>query len=233
MPMGIKPASHQFQRTMDKTFEDLSDCILPPFFDDIIIKGTDFQNALSNVDRVLSRVAQCNFTLNTHKCAFFQQQINYLGCIVSNGTVRVDPDRISTIVSFPTPQSVKSLRRFLGMAQFCNRFIKNLNTVAGPLYDLLKPSVKFNRDERCQTAFDHIKQLLSTAPVLRSPTVDDYFILETDASDIGVGSCLKVKTKTNEEHIVWYDSSKFNPSESNWNVIEKEAYAELKSQAYM
>ena len=83
MPQGIKPASSLFQRTMEQTFSDLSDCILPPFYDDVVIKGSDFKQHTSNVRRVLTRIRQSGLTLNALKCKFFQQTLPYLGHVMT------------------------------------------------------------------------------------------------------------------------------------------------------
>ena len=82
MLQGIKPTSYLFQWTMEQTFSDLSDCILPPFYDDVVNKGSDFQQHLSNVRRVLNRIRQSGLTLNALKCKFFQTALPYLGHII-------------------------------------------------------------------------------------------------------------------------------------------------------
>ena len=107
------------------------------------------------------------------------------------------------------------------MAQFCRRFVKNLNTVLSPLYELTKSNTTFNWSSNCQEAFEKIKILLTTAPVLQPPTHAGTFILETDASDIGIGSCLKIKNDFGEESIVNFDSAKFSDTEKKWNIVEK------------
>ena len=226
MPQGIKPASGSFQRTMSKTFNGNEHRILPPFYDDIIIKGNTFSEHIDNVQVILQAVKDAGFTLNVLKCSFFQKKINYLGHVIENGIISIDASRTDTIVSFPPPTNVKSLRRFIGMAQFCNRFIPKLNIIMAPLFKLLKTGVEYIWNSDCQTAFQHIKRLLSSAPVVHSPSVQDHIILETDASDIGAGCCLKgIDFHTKQEYIISYGSNKFSTTEENWNIVEKEAYA--------
>lgn len=226
MPPGIKPASHCFQRTMEKMLSGAEKSVLPPFFDDVVIKGMSFKDHCSHVDHVLSRVEKSGFTLNALKCSFFQRELQYLGHIIGGGKVSLDPKRISVIQNFPTPKNVKEVRRFIGMAQFCRRFIKDLNVVLSPLYNLTKTKVHFGWSEECQAAFDKMKSMLTTPPVLVSPSDQCNFILETDASDVGIGHCLKV-SNGGEECIVGYGSGKFQKAELNWNVVEKEASAIL------
>ena len=165
-----------------------------------------------------------NFTLNALKCSFFQHKIKYLGHVISENSIEIDPERTKAIVNLPPPQDVKALRRLIGMIQFCHKFVDHLNVILAPLYDLLKEKQKFVWSRDCQSAFDALKVILSSPPVLYSPTVADTFTLETDASDVGLGGCLKVK-KNDKTHIVGYCNKKFVDNEAGWNIVEKEAFA--------
>ena len=227
MPPGIKPASHCFQRTMEKMLAGEENAVLPPFFDDVMIKGISFEDHAKNVDNVLAKVKSSGFTLNALKCSFFQRQLPYLGHIIGGGKVYLDPKRVDIIQNFPIPKDVRGLRRFIGMAQFCRRFVKDLNTILAPLYHLTKGGVNFVWSEDCTNAFNKIKKILSEAPVLISPSDKCDFIIETDASEIGHGFCLKVAEHRGDEFIVGYGSGKFDDTEVKWNVVEKEAYAIL------
>ena len=225
MPQGAKPASHAFQRLMDSTFKDHEECVLPPFFDDVVIKGRDFHHHLVNVDKILSDIRKAKLTLNVFKCYFFQKELKYLGHIISNHTIRIDPDRVSTIRNMSCPTDTKMLRSFLGMVQFCSDFCCNLNVVLAPLYDALTKR-KLNWSDECQKAFETVKDILCSAPVLYTPSKSDKFVLETDASDIGIGGCLKAYNTSNDlVGIVGYCSKKFSKSELNWHIIEKEGFA--------
>lgn len=226
MPQGIKPASSLFQRTMEQTFSDLSDCILPPFYDDVFIKGSDFIQHISNVRRVLTRIQQSDLTLNALKCKFFQTTLPYLGHIIDKGQIRLDLARIQCMTDFPVPSSSKSLKECLSMAQFCDRFVPNFSVVAAPLHELATPNSSFSWTPDAQTAFETLKQLPTSARVLQAPTSDDSFILEVDASDRGEGACLEARSSSEGKiYIVTYASRKFNEMESKWNIVEKEAHA--------
>ena len=225
MPQGIKPAANNFQRTMEKTFRGLEQCILPPFYDDVTVKGNDFDTHFHNLESSLKRVQDCGYTLNALKCKFFQTKIKYLGHIIENGTISVDPDRIDIICNFPEPKDVKSLRRFLGMCQFCSRFLPKFHSYLTPLYSLTKKNVPFNWTPECQDAFNYAKSILMRPSVLRLPSTSDTFILETDASDMGIGCVLKGVSPTGEEFNVSYYSAKLTETEAKWNIVRKEAYS--------
>eukprot|EP00794_Sanderia_malayensis_P005772 gene5772-6477_t len=226
MPQGIKPASNHFQKTMEQTFSDLSDCILPPFFDDVVIKGTSFQEHLCNIRRVLTRLREVGLTLNALKCRFFQTKLPYLGHIIDCGQIRLDPARVQSLVELPAPKIARKLKEFLGMAQFCDRFLPHYSEIASPLYHLTEINAPFHWTPECDTAFNTIKHLLTNAPLVRAPDSGDFFILETDASDKGEGVCLKARSYADgKEYIVAYASRKFNITEAKWNIVEKEAHA--------
>ncbi len=226
MPQGIKPASNHFQKTMEQTFSDLSDCILPPFFDDVVIKGTDFDAHLLNVRKVLTRIRNVGLTLNALKCCFFQTKLPYLGHVIDDGHIRLDPTRVQSILDLPTPKTARKLKEFLGMAQFCDRFLPHSSEIASPLHHLTETAVPFCWTNECETALNTIKELLTNAPLLRAPDSQDFFILETDASDKGEGVCLKARSYTDgNKYIIAYASRKFTSTKANWNIVEKEAHA--------
>ena len=118
MPQGIKNASGCFQRTMNITFQGLENKILPPYFDDVTIKGRTFSEHKSNVRDVLKAVRNAGFTLNALKCKFFQLEVSYLGHLISSHAIRIDPKRISVIQNFPQPTCPTELRRFIGTHSF-------------------------------------------------------------------------------------------------------------------
>ena len=105
------------------------------------------------------------------------------------------------------PTDTKSLRSFIGMVQFCHRFVKNLNVILAPLYELLKANRIFKWTSNCQTAFVKLQNILCSPPVLYSPTARDKFIFESDASDVGIGGCLKAVNNSGE-FVVGYCSKK-------------------------
>ena len=225
MPQGIKPTSNHFQKTMEQSFSDLSDCILPPFFDDVVIKGTTFEDHLHNVRQVFTRIRDVGLTLNALKCSFFQTTLPYLGHVIDHGQIRLDPTRVQSIVDLPAPTTPRKLKEFLGMAQFCDRFLPHYSEIASPLHQLTEKEVPFNWTPECEKAFNTIKQLLMDAPLVRAPDSRDFFILETDTSDKSEGACLKAHSYADgKEYIVAYASRKFNTTETKWTIVEKEAH---------
>ena len=115
------------------------------------------------------------------------------------------------------------------MAQCCSGFIPHLNVELAPLYHLTRKNVRYDWTSECQASFDFVKEKLTTAPVLRSPSTSDSFILETDTSDLGIGCCLKASPGNGEEFIVGYNSAKLSDTEYRWNIVEKEAFSVIEA----
>ena len=117
--------------------------------------------------------------------------------------------------------------RVLGSAGYYRRYSKNLSDVVSPLTDLLAKNVKFVWTARCQSAFDQLKAMLSSVPVLLAPNFDKMFTLFVDSSDIGVGSVLMQTDENDVYHPVCYYSKKFDKHHKRYSTIEKEALALL------
>lgn len=115
--------------------------------------------------------------------------------------------------------------RFLGMIGYYRNFCCNFSTVVSPLTNLLKSSVKFDWSPECQQAFENAKLLLSSAPVLAAPQLDQPFQIQVDASQVGAGAVLLQRDKNGVDRPVCYFSRKFNRHQSNYSTIEKEALA--------
>lgn len=125
------------------------------------------------------------------KSKFCQKEIRYLRYILGYGCLKVDPVKVECIREFPLPTTPKQVRRFIGMASWYRSFINNFADLAGPLTDCLRKSKgAFALTEEAKLFFDRLKLALSSAPVLAQPHFDKEFIIQCDASKVGVGGVL-------------------------------------------
>lgn len=145
------------------------------------------------------------------KCNLFQRQVKFVGNIVGNGKLQMDPDKVSAINELPPPTSPTEVRSFLGMCSFLRKFICCFSALAAPLHDLTKKDHKFIWTTQCNNAFQGLKDALQKHPVLILPDFKKPFVLVTDASTIGIGSCLMQKVSDRLHPVAYFSRSLTGP----------------------
>ena len=144
--------------------------------------------------------------------------------MVGNGTVQPEVSKVEAVQRWPVPETKKQVRAFLGLMGYYWRFIPQYASIAAPLTDLTKKFAPVNVcwTEECNRA---LKSLLCSSPILYSPDLGREFVLQTDASDRGVGAVLSQKMSDGEEHPIAYYSRKLPPREERYSTVEKECLA--------
>ena len=174
MPQGLVNSPATFQRTMEHLFGDLNLTELLIYLDDILVFSSTFEDHIARLDKVLGRLIGAGLKLNGAKCKFFQSQVLYLGHVVSSEGVAVDPDKVSRIVNWPTPDNSEQVVSFMGLASYYRRFIKSFSDVALPIRDTVK-STKEGREATCTFCVDqgsrHSLQNIKTRSV-SNPSLD-------------------------------------------------------------
>ena len=224
MPFGLCNAPATFQRCMMSIFEDMVDNIVEVFMDDFTVYGDSFSKCLSNLALVLHRCIDKNLLLNWKKCHFMVTQGLVLGHIVSKGGIQVDRAKVEVIEKLPTPTCVKDIRSFLGHAGFYRRFIEGFSVISRPLCNLLLQNAKFDWTSACQIAFDSLKKLLTTAPILQVPDWSLPFEIMCDASDYAIGAVLGQR-KGKFPCVIYYASKTLIDAQKNYTTTEKELLA--------
>ena len=167
MPFGLCNALATFQRCIMSIFSDYIENIIKVFVDDFSVYGDYFDACLYNHTIVLKRCMDSNLVLNWEKCHFMVEQGIILEHIVSRKGIEVDKSKINLIRALPLPTSMKEVRSFLGHARFYKRFIKDFLKIARPLCRLLQKEVSFNLEKDCKDAFNNLKDLLTSAPIIQ------------------------------------------------------------------
>ncbi|KAL4325949.1 hypothetical protein GQ457_11G033230 [Hibiscus cannabinus] len=224
MPFGLCNAPATFQRCMTAIFSDLNEDCLEIFMDDFSTFGEDFDNCLSNLEKVLKRCKETNLVLNWEKCHFMVDEGIVLGHKISSKGMEVDKAKIEVIRKLPPPTTVKGIRSFLGHAGFYRRFIEDFSKITKPLCSLLEQGRPFEFNEDCTKAFNLLKQKLVTAPIVEPPDWKLPFELMCDASDYAVGAVLGQR-KGKIFHPTYYASKTLNDAQVNYTTTEKEMLA--------
>ena len=225
MPFGLSNAPATFQRLMDSVLAGLqwSTCLV--YLDDIIIVGRSFEEHMKNLQLVFERLKEAGLKLQPKKCHFLRHKVTFLGHIVSSEGISPDPLKTSKVREWPTPITVQETQQFLGLASYYRRFIKNFAEIAKPLYQLTEKKTSFLWTAQCEDAFLSLKNHLTSAPTLAMPDWSLPFILDTDASDTGIGAVLSQCHPDGTEHVICYASRALTKSERNYCVTRKELLA--------
>lgn len=230
MPFGLCNGPQTMSRLMDKVIPSRLRENVFIYLDDLLICSSDFEGHVSLLSKVASCLKGAKLTINVSKSKFCQKEIKYLGYIVGNGCLKVDPSKVESINNFPLPQTPKQIRIFIGMANWYRSFINNFADLAGPLTDCLKKSKgKFLLTDDAIEAFEKLKIALSSAPVLAQPDFQKEFVIQCDASKTGVGGVLLQYDDQGLEHPIAYVSQKLNKSQKNYTVTELECLAAIVS----
>lgn len=224
MCFGLVGASATMQRLMDSLFTAEFDNKVFCYIDDIIICTSDFDEHIRLLRAVFEKLKAANLTINTKKSLFCRPELKYLGYVVDRYGLRTDPSKIDVILNFPKPDDAKGVKRFLGMAGWYRRFIKNFSHLARPLSKLTSKKVKFVWSEEVNESFDALKTALVSAPILRCPDFNEPFYIHADASSYAVGAVLTQRID-NCDHPIAYCSRTLNKCEINYSATERELLA--------
>ena len=227
MPMGMTNSPATFQRLMQTCLNDYIFQILLVYLDDIIVYSNTFDEHIERLDRVFTRLREHGLKLKPEKCKFLQHKVTYVGHQISSDGITTDPEKTRAVSEWKSPTTVKELRSFLGFCSYYRRFVKDFARIAGPLHQLVnnclhelkvekKLKVPFMKrwNSECQTAFDALKTKLTHAPVLGFADYNKPFIVETDASHIGLGAVLS-QDQEGQRKVIVYASRRLRPSEKN------------------
>ncbi len=227
MPYGLVNAPSVFQDFMNEVLRDFLNQFVIVYIDDILIFSQDKSAHRRHVSKVLQRLRDHSLFLKAEKCFFHQESVAFLGYVVSKQGVQMDDGKVTAITSWPTPQTVKELQRFLGFANFYRRFINNYSTITSSLTSLLKGKPKsLSWDPDADHAFQTLKNKFITAPLLHHPNPDLAFIVEVDASTTGVGAILSQHQENAHKPLPCaFFSKKLSPAEQNYDVGNRELLA--------
>ena len=229
LPFGLVNSGSVFERLMERIFDRLTYKFLLIYLDDIIVYSKTFDAHIENLREVFQRLKEANLKLNPKKCNLFCKKVSFLGHQVSEEGISTDPEKIQTIKEWPQPRNVKEVRQFVGLASYYRKFIRSFATICKPLHKLTEKDQLFVWTPEAQTAFDTIKTLLTTAPVLSyvDPSGQG-FVLDADASNVGIGSILH-QLQDGEEKVIGYFSRCLTRAERKYCTTRKELLAVVAS----
>lgn len=174
---------------------------------------------LDHLESVLQTLQQHVLFVKFSKCSFGTLEVEYLGHTVSGSGVAMDKSKVQAILDWPRPQNIKQLRGFLGLTGYYRKFIRAYASIALPLINLLKKD-SFHWSDQTEQAFITLKQAVTSAPVLALPDFQQPFVLETDASGLGIGAVL-----SQAGHPIAFFSKKLTPTAQKKSAYVREFMA--------
>jgi hypothetical protein len=219
MFFGMCNSPATFQSMMDEIFADMIDeGIVIIYMDDIFVFAPNEITLTENTKKVLARLQEKDLFLKPTKCEFNKTKIEYLGLVIEEGKISMDPGKLKGIRDWPVPKTIKQVRGFLGFGNFYRRFIWRFSELARPLHNLLKKDKKFEWSNDCQKAFDTLKKRFTEEPVLMMPDQTRPFQIETDASKYATGAILTQLDANGDRHPVSFISKTLSPAERNYEI---------------
>ena len=221
---GTNSASEIFQHVIGEQIRDIPNAI--NISDDIIIFGQTQADHDEALRVFFERFSHIGLTLNQSKCEFSQSQLTFFGLVFSGEGVSPDPAKVEAIHNCSSPQSVKEVRSFLGMATYCAKFIPNFSDLTEPLRELTKKNVPFKWSSRHAQSFNAVKAALMSETVMAYFDKTKQTELITDASPFGLSAILTQKSSGSvDRKVVAYISRSLSDVERRYSQTEREALA--------
>ena len=218
MPFGVKSAPEVFKKKNESIFGDIDS--VENIFYDIIVAAADEQEHDQIMRKLLQRARDANVKFNSAKFQYKISEVKYMGNIVSESGLKPDVEKVRAIIQKPTPQSKEELQRFLGMVNYFSQFIPNQSEITTPLRHLLMKEAVWTWSHEHTQSVEHLKQILSSQPVLKFFDPSKPVKLQVDTSKSGLGACV-----LQDGHPIVYASCSLTQAEENYSQIEKELLA--------
>ena len=226
MPFGLTNAPAFFQTLVNDLLREFINHFVVVYLDDILIFSRDPKEHTNYIQLVLQRLLENRLFVKAEKCVFDAASVEFLGHILEKGKVRADPKKVRAVEEWAWPADRTQLRQFPGFANFYRRFIRGFSQVVAPLTALTSTLHPFSWTPEVESAFSALKSLFTSAPVLILPLPSRQFIVEADASDVGIGAALSQRSEEDQQvHPVAFLSRRFTPAEKNYDVGNRELLA--------
>jgi RNase H-like domain found in reverse transcriptase/Reverse transcriptase (RNA-dependent DNA polymerase) len=228
---GLTNSPATFQTMMNDIFHKLVlEGVVVVYLDDILIYTETIEEHRAVTQRVLELLQKHKLFLKPDKCEFEKTKVEYLGVVVSHNSVEMDLVKVAGVADWPLPDNKKEVQSFLGFVNFYRRFIKDFSHHARPLFNLTKNDVKWKWSADEQSAFNTLKSLITSAPILTSPDNCRPFRIEADSSDFAMGAVLSQQSPDDDKwHPVAFLSKSLSVVERNYEIHDKEMLAIIRA----
>jgi len=226
MFFGMTNSPATFQAIMNEILRDLiNEGKVAAFVDDVLV-GTETKEGHNEiVEEILRRLEENNLYIKLEKCVWKVRKIRFLGVVIGPNGIEMEEEKVDRVLSWLEPKNVKDVRKFLGLANYYRRFIKDFAQVARPINVLMRKDVKWQWEVEQQKAFDKLKRVFTIKPVLVVLDLDKKFRVEAGTSNYTTGGVLSMKCLDEMWRLVAFISKFLSDTERNYEIHDKEMLA--------
>ena len=226
MFFGLTNSPATFQAMMNELLRDLINTGKVVIFIDDVIVGTETEEGHDElVAEVVKRLEENDLYIKPEKCKWKVKEVEFLGVIIGPEGIKMEKEKVKGVLEWLTPKCVKDIQKFLGLANYYRRFIKDFASIARLLHNLVKKDKKWDWTEKQEKAFRKLKERFTKEPVLAAPDIDKKMRMEVDASDYAMGGVLLMECRDGLWRPVAYLSKLLNETEQNYEIHDKEMLA--------
>jgi len=223
MFFGMMNLPATFQTMMNEILRDLiNKGKVAAFVDDVLV-GTETKEGHDEIiEEILRRLEENNLYIKLEKCVWKVRKIGFLGVVIGLDGIEMEKEKVDRVLSWLEPKNMKDVRKFLGLANYYKRFIKDFAQVARPMNALTRKDIKWQWGQEQQKAFNKLKEVFITKPVLAAPDLNKEFRVETDASNYTTGRVLSMKYSNELWRPVVFISKSLSDTKRNYEIHNKE-----------
>lgn len=224
MPFGVAGGPATFQTLMDTVLDGVNHRFAMAFLDDVLVYSDTLDDHVEHIQCVLEHIRNAGLTINPDKIQLCRNSLKFLGHVISPGQCRPDEGKVLAGLQYPRPTTIKQLQAFLGLAGYYRSFIPQFSLTAHPLTSLLKKDAPWQWTNQQEDAFGRLKEALAHDAVVNLPDLNRPFVVETDASGIGIAAVL-LQASPEELRPVSFISRVLTEAEKQYTVQEWECLA--------
>jgi hypothetical protein len=230
MPFGLCNAPATFQRLMDAVILPEYRDFIETYIDDLMTHSGSFEDHMKHLDILYKQLRTHKLVVKLNKCKFAQWEVKFLGHIISQGSLKTNPETVEAVKQWQRPsgtgkKAVSAIRGFLGTVNWYRKFIPNCADIQRPLIHLTKKDVPFEWTAECQKSFEKLRDALTSAPVLAIANPNKDYIVHSDASNVAMGAGLMQEDEHGNLRAIAYASKAFNSAQRNYDTTDREALA--------
>ena len=222
MYFGLTNSSATFQTMMNDLFRDfINQGDMVTFINDILVVTDTKEGHDKLVEEVLKRLEENDLFVKPEKYKWKVREVEFLGVVIGPRGVEMQKEKMEGVLNWPASRNVKEVQKFLGLANYYRRFIKNFARIAALLHMLVRKEQKWKWEKKQEKAFERLKVVFTTEPILAIPDIDREMRVEADVSDYATEGVLSTKCEDRKWRPVAFISKSLNAMEQNYETHDK------------